>query len=171
MPPSGRAAAYRGCKRGFLLANYEQVLRDLPLMRRFAPGVVVLDEAQRIDLGVREAAFASYRLVLTGTPMENRLDELASLVEWVDDLALEPKWRLKRPLRQAEFLILMSLMTQQRVICNGLAQPNFEARIEGLVGNKKALFTGLFEGKSDEVEFEHSGSFLSRIERVLAPAG
>ncbi|HEX9821351.1 MAG TPA: molybdopterin-dependent oxidoreductase [Methylomirabilota bacterium] len=35
-----------------------------------------------------------YRLVLTGTPMENRLDELASIVEWVDDLALEPKWRL-----------------------------------------------------------------------------
>ena len=26
--------------------------------------------------------------------MENRLDELASIVEWVDDLALEPKWRL-----------------------------------------------------------------------------
>lgn len=26
--------------------------------------------------------------------MENRLAELASIVEWVDDLALEPKWRL-----------------------------------------------------------------------------
>jgi hypothetical protein len=26
--------------------------------------------------------------------MENRLDELASIVEWVDDLALEPKRRL-----------------------------------------------------------------------------
>ena len=35
-----------------------------------------------------------YRLVLTGTPMENRLDELASVVEWVDDWVLEPKWRL-----------------------------------------------------------------------------
>jgi hypothetical protein len=37
----------------------------------------------------------TYRLVLTGTPMENRIEELASVVEWVDDLALEPKWRLK----------------------------------------------------------------------------
>ena len=27
--------------------------------------------------------------------MENRIDELASIVEWVDDMALEPKWRLK----------------------------------------------------------------------------
>jgi SNF2 family DNA or RNA helicase len=26
--------------------------------------------------------------------MENRLDELASLLDWVDDMALEPKWRL-----------------------------------------------------------------------------
>ena len=26
--------------------------------------------------------------------MENRIDELASIVEWVDDMALEPKWRL-----------------------------------------------------------------------------
>jgi hypothetical protein len=26
--------------------------------------------------------------------MENRLDELASIVEWVDDCAIEPKWRL-----------------------------------------------------------------------------
>ena len=29
-----------------------------------------------------------------GTPMENRLDELASIVEWVDRFALQPKWRL-----------------------------------------------------------------------------
>ena len=26
--------------------------------------------------------------------MENRIEELASVVEWVDDMALEPKWRL-----------------------------------------------------------------------------
>ncbi len=32
--------------------------------------------------------------MLTGTPMENRLEELASLMDWVDDHALEPKWRL-----------------------------------------------------------------------------
>jgi SNF2 family DNA or RNA helicase len=35
-----------------------------------------------------------YRLVLTGTPMENRLEELASVLDWVDDVALAPKWRL-----------------------------------------------------------------------------
>jgi len=409
--PEARAETYRRCRRGFLLANYEQVLRDLPLMHRLRPDIVVLDEAQRIkNWASKTSAYVKqlqpeYRLVLTGTPMENRLDELASLTDWVDDLALEPKWRLApchstfkdgqrevtgarnlstlrerlshcmvrrvrkevlsqlpprtdtrvsvplteeqqgehdelnrpiaalaqrargRPLTQAEFLRLMTLLNTQRIICNGLAQLRFEhtwpslsaagrptdalleslsspklvelrellaniavaqerkvvvfsqwrrmlklaswsvsdilgssgvrsvfftgeegqkrrtqnlvefhddpsvrvlfatdaggvglnlqraasccvnlelpwnpavleqrigrvyrmgqsrpvevyhlvsetgieARIAGLVGDKRALFTGLFDGASDEVAFERSGSFLSRIERVLTP--
>lgn len=38
-----------------------------------------------------------------------------------------------------------------------------------MVGSKKALFTGLFDGTTDEVTFERSGSFLSRLERIVAP--
>jgi hypothetical protein len=37
------------------------------------------------------------------------------------------------------------------------------------VGSKQALFTGLFDGTTDEVTFERAGSFLSRIERIIAP--
>ena len=33
---------------------------------------------------------------------------------------------------------------------------------------QKALFTGLFDGATDEVPFERSGSFFSRIERIVA---
>jgi SNF2 family DNA or RNA helicase len=381
-------------------------------VRDWSPDIVVLDEAQRIKNWATKTALTvkrldpTYRLVLTGTPMENRLDELASIVEWVDDLALEPKWRLapwhtapvdgkteiggarnldtlrarlascmvrrvrsevlsqlpartdtrvpvemtpeqieehdalampiaqllqrarRRPLTQAEFLRLMSLLTTQRIIANGLAQlrfetmwpdlsrieqptestlrglatpkllelreligqlalaqarkvvvfsqwrrmlrlahwvtrgdlarervraafftgeegqkrrtqnvvdfhddpacrvlfatdaggvglnlqraasacinielpwnpavleqrigriyrlgqrrpidvynlvsePGIEARIADIVGSKQALFTGLFDGTTDEVTFERSGSFLSRIERIVAPA-
>ncbi|MEW6071114.1 MAG: DEAD/DEAH box helicase [Planctomycetota bacterium] len=98
--PAERAAAYRRTKRGFLVANYEQILRDLDLMTAWAPDLVVLDEAQRIknwaaktSHGVKQLR-PPLRLVLTGTPMENRLEELASIMDWVDDHALEPKWRL-----------------------------------------------------------------------------
>jgi SNF2 family DNA or RNA helicase len=98
--PGQRRAAFEACRRGFLLANYEQLIRDVDIVREWRPDIVVLDEAQRIKNWATRTALTvkrldpPYRLVLTGTPMENRLDELASIVEWVDDLALEPKWRL-----------------------------------------------------------------------------
>lgn len=208
-PPAERARCYRGTSGGFLVANYEQVLRDLDLILAWDPELVVLDEAQRIkNWATKTAAFVKrlrprHRLVLTGTPMENRLEELASIMEWVDDHALEPKWRLvpwhsvfadgsrevvgarhldtlrervaprmlrrvrsdvlsqlpprtdtvipvemtdaqreehdaldqpiaallqrarRRPLTQAEFLRLMTLLTTKRIIANGLAQHRF----------------------------------------------
>jgi len=99
-PPAERARVYGRTVKGFLVIGYEQLLRDLAHVQRFAPEIVVLDEAQRIkNWATKSAAYVKslspqYRLVLTGTPMENRLDELASIVDFVDDVALEPKWRL-----------------------------------------------------------------------------
>ncbi|HVR76075.1 MAG TPA: DEAD/DEAH box helicase, partial [Planctomycetota bacterium] len=208
--PADRRAVFRSTKEGFLIVNYEQLLRDLEMIHAWKPDIVVLDEAQRIkNWATKTATYVKkleprYRLVLTGTPMENRLDELASLLDWVDDFALEPKWRLlpfhatfaaggreisgarnletlrariahcmvrrvrkevlsqlparkdtrvpiemteaqreehdsyrdkiarilqagrKRPLTQAEFLRLMSYLTAQRIISNGIAQHQFE---------------------------------------------
>jgi superfamily II DNA or RNA helicase len=95
-----RMRTYRDTKSGFLLIGYEQLVRDLEGVQAFAPEMVVLDEAQRIkNWATKSAAYVKalspdYRLVLTGTPMENRLDELASIMDFVDDIALEPKWRL-----------------------------------------------------------------------------
>jgi superfamily II DNA or RNA helicase len=98
--PDERRAFYGSRREGFLIINYEQLLRDLEIVRAWDPDIVVLDEAQRIKNWATKTALSvkglapRYRLVLTGTPMENRIDELASVVEWVDDMALEPKWRL-----------------------------------------------------------------------------
>jgi len=201
--PELRGGAFDACKRGFLITNYEQLIRDVDLVRAWEPDLVVLDEAQRMKNWATKTALTvkrldpPYRLVLTGTPMENRLEELASIVEWVDDLALEPKWRLgpwhtspggarnldtlrqrlsgcmlrrvrqdvlsqlpertdarvgveltpeqqaaqaeldpsiarlahigkKRPLTPPEFLKLMQLLATQRIISNGMAQLNFD---------------------------------------------
>ncbi len=54
-------------------------------------------------------------------------------------------------------------------VYNLVSEPGIESRIADLVGSKKALFTGLFDGTTDEVTFERSGSFLSRIERMVVP--
>jgi hypothetical protein len=95
-----RHRLYRTAPRGFMIASYELLLRDFDELRRFAHEFVVLDEAQRIkNYATKSAVYvkalpAVRRLVLTGTPMENRLDELASIMDWVDDRVLAPKWRL-----------------------------------------------------------------------------
>jgi SNF2 family DNA or RNA helicase len=98
--PEERQRQYRDLRRGFLILNYEQLLRDAEAVQALQPEMVVLDEAQRIkNWATKSAVYVKalspeYRLVLTGTPMENRLEELASILDWVDDVALSPKWRL-----------------------------------------------------------------------------
>ncbi len=80
----------------YKLVNYEQVVRDLDLMNEWAPDVVVLDEAQRIKNWESKTSRAvkklqsRYAIVLTGTPLENRLEELYSIVQFVDDRRLGP---------------------------------------------------------------------------------
>ncbi len=84
----------------FKIVNYDTVYRDLDLIGRWAPELVVLDEAQRIKnwntrtaRSVKKIA-SPYALVLTGTPLENRLEELISIVQFVDRFRLGPTFRL-----------------------------------------------------------------------------
>jgi len=80
----------------YKLVNYEQVVRDLDLMNAWRPDVVVLDEAQRIKNWESKTSRAvkklrsRYAMVLTGTPLENKLEELYSIVQFVDDRRLGP---------------------------------------------------------------------------------
>jgi superfamily II DNA or RNA helicase len=235
--PGERQAVYQAHRSGLFIINYEQLIRDLETIRRWAPELVVLDEAQRIKNWATKTALSvkrlapAYRLVLTGTPMENRIDELASIVEWVDEMALEPKWRLgamhairadgrhevvgvrhldtlrarlqgcmvrrvrqevldqlpprtdtrvpvemtgeqmeehdaliqpiaalvaiakKRPLTQKEFLRLMTLLTTQRIISNGLAQLRFEEVWPAIKGcaPEESMIRGLSAPKLQEL--------------------
>ena len=50
-----------------------------------------------------------------------------------------------------------------------VAATGIEARIAHIVGDKRALFSGLFDGTSDEVPFDGAGSFLTRMHEILAP--
>ena len=83
----------------FTVCNYEQVLRDLQAIERTPWDLVVLDEAQRIKnwqaktTAVIKSLRAPFALALTGTPLENRLDELYSIVEFIDDRRLGAAFR------------------------------------------------------------------------------
>jgi len=94
-----REALYRE-EPPFKIANYETLARDLDLIEAWAPDLIIVDEAQRIKNWNTVAARAlkrissPYAIVLTGTPLENRLEELISIVQFVDQHRLGPTWRL-----------------------------------------------------------------------------
>ncbi len=83
----------------FTICNYEQVLRDLLAIERAPWDLVILDEGQRIKNWETETSrvikglTSPFALVLSGTPLENRLDELYSVVEFVDERRLGPAYR------------------------------------------------------------------------------
>ena len=82
------------------IANYETLARDADLIGAWAPELLIVDEAQRVKNWNTIAARAlkriasPYAVVLTGTPLENRLEELISIVQFVDRHRLGPTWRL-----------------------------------------------------------------------------
>jgi len=87
----------------FTLVNYEQVVRDADdINRLLKPDVVILDEAQRIKnwhtkTARRVKSLASpYAFVLTGTPLENRIDETYSIVQYLDPEIFGPLFRFNR---------------------------------------------------------------------------
>jgi superfamily II DNA or RNA helicase len=92
----------------FTVCNYEQVLRDFLDIERARWDLIILDEAQRIKnweaktSRIIKSLRSPFALVLTGTPLENRLEELYSVVEFIDDRRLGPAYRFLHRHRLAE---------------------------------------------------------------------
>lgn len=82
------------------ITNYEKLRADLDLIAAWSPELVIVDEAQRVKNWNTIAARAlkqidsPYAIVLTGTPLENKLEELISIVQFVDQHRLGPTWKL-----------------------------------------------------------------------------
>lgn len=85
--------------RFFSIAGYEQVLRDIHHVNTAAFDLIVLDETQRIKNWKTKTAQSvkqlrsPYAIALTGTPLENRVEELHSIVEFIDRYRLGPLFK------------------------------------------------------------------------------
>ena len=100
--PQARRAAYAR-HTFFTLCNYEQITTDRhELQHTLRPDLVILDEAQCIKNWQTKTANAvkkldsRYAFVLTGTPLENRIDEIYSIVQFLDPELLGPLFRFNR---------------------------------------------------------------------------
>jgi len=96
--PDEREEIYKTDTNYFQIINYETVLRDKDAINKYAYDFVILDEAQRIKNFETITANAikslnkKHGLVITGTPIENKLIDLYSIVEFLDDKLLTPMW-------------------------------------------------------------------------------
>jgi superfamily II DNA or RNA helicase len=86
----------------WLVTHYEQVLRDVAHHRAHPPDLLIIDEAQRAK-GLRtrtarvlKAIEARYVFALTGTPLENRLEDAYAIAQLIDQRLLPPLWQIDR---------------------------------------------------------------------------
>jgi SNF2 family DNA or RNA helicase len=96
--PEQREQQYLSGEYYFFIVNYETVLRDSQAINRADFDFLILDEAQKIKNYETKTASAvkrlktKHKLVITGTPIENRLIDIYSIVNTIDPRYLGPLW-------------------------------------------------------------------------------
>jgi SNF2 family DNA or RNA helicase len=83
----------------YKIISYNTAINDIKEINDIRPDLFILDEAQRIknfktkiSRNIKQLK-SPYAFVLTGTPLENRLEELYSIVQFVNPFVLGPYWK------------------------------------------------------------------------------
>lgn len=86
----------------FVITNYETVLHDAGALSSLNPDAVVLDESQRIGnykakttKAIKKFFHPRFRFSLSGTPIENAVAELHSIMDWIEPGVFGPWWLFK----------------------------------------------------------------------------
>ncbi|MDR1135079.1 MAG: DEAD/DEAH box helicase [Clostridiales Family XIII bacterium] len=96
--PNEREVLYLDDNYFFFIVNYETVLRDSLAINKAGIDFLILDEAQKIKNFETKTSSAIKRLqpkhtlVITGTPIENRLIDIFSIISVLDPYFLGPLW-------------------------------------------------------------------------------
>ncbi len=81
------------------IVSYGSARNDLEFINLWNPELVIIDEAQRIKNWKTQTALAvkkirsEYAIILTGTPLENKIEEIHSIVEYIDRYRLGALFR------------------------------------------------------------------------------
>ena len=96
--PDERKEQYKSDDYYFFIVNYETILRDQVVINNAGIDFLILDEAQRAKNYETKTANSlkkintKHKLVITGTPIENRLIDIYSIMGIIDPEFLGPLW-------------------------------------------------------------------------------
>lgn len=96
--PEERTKQYKSKDHFFYIVNYEAVRRDYKSIANSEFDFLILDEAQRVKNFETKTFFAIKKIVpkhvlaITGTPIENRLIDIYSIMQILDPAYLGPLW-------------------------------------------------------------------------------
>lgn len=80
----------------YKIVSYNSICNDVKILRHMSTDFMIMDEAQRLKNWNTQVAqamrriHADYMVVLSGTPLENKLQELYSIVQIVNPFLLSP---------------------------------------------------------------------------------
>ena len=85
----------------YKIVSYQSLLGDIKSLNRLSTDLLIVDEVQRLKNWNTQLAWAvrridaHYSVLLSGTPLENNLDELVSIVQLADPYCLSPLYRFR----------------------------------------------------------------------------
>lgn len=85
----------------YKIISYNSAANDIKILGGLQTDMLIMDEVQRLknlNTQISRAArkiVSDYSVILSGTPLENKLDELYSIVEFVDNFRLAPYYLFK----------------------------------------------------------------------------
>ena len=89
------------CDKPYKIISYNSACNDIKVLGSLETDMLIMDEVQRLknwNTQISKAARrikAHYSVILSGTPLENRLEELYSVMEFVDQYCLSPFYQFK----------------------------------------------------------------------------
>ncbi len=98
--PHQRRKQYLDESHFYKIITYNVAARDWSHINESLPDLIILDEAQRIKNWHTQIAQAvkrlesPYRIAMTGTPLENKLEDIYSIVQFLDQYLLGPLFLL-----------------------------------------------------------------------------
>ena len=161
----------------FTLSNYEQIVVDGgELLDMLRPDVVILDEAQRIKNWQTKTANAVKRLrsryafVLTGTPLENRIDEVYSIVQFLDPELLGPLFRFNREFYRLDEKGRPEGFQNLEELANRISSVMLRRRKEDVEGQLPGRATKTFFVPMTESQTDLYADYEYRVRRLAAQA-